>query len=330
MGEAHPPGRGAVGRTGTVLAAALAATLVWTPGAFAADPFGGGGAPFAQAWGDNEDGQLGTGDNAGSPVPVAVPEPAGIRSLAAGFAHSLALLEDGTVWAWGDNDNGQLGNGTLDDSTIPVQAWGVTRARAVAAGGDHSLAVVGEGRVLSWGDNFSGQLGNGTNIDSTTPVEVRALTGVTAVAAGLGHSLALAGDGTVWAWGGNASGQLGNGTLDDSTIPVRVRGLRGVTGISTSEDHNLALTSSCGCGHSGLPSGPSCRCGGRPGGLPGGGEDDAGDKVGPGGVVHAWGGNGEGRLGNGATADSNVPVAVTATSGRVGLIAAGGEHSLAG
>jgi alpha-tubulin suppressor-like RCC1 family protein len=190
--------------------------------------------------------------------------------------------------------------------------------------------VVRDGRVRAWGDNFSGQLGNGTNIDSTTPVEVQALTGVKTVAAGLGHSLALGGDGTVWSWGDNASGQLGNGTTADSTIPVQVQGLRGVTAISTAEEHNLALMSSCDCGDAGLASRLSCRCGG-PVGPVGTGEDDPGDEPeGAGSVVHAWGENGEGQLGNGATADSSVPVAVTTVSARAGLIAAGGEHSLAG
>ena len=34
------------------------------------------------------------------------------KTIAAGFAHSLVLKTDGTVWASGGNRNGQLGDGT--------------------------------------------------------------------------------------------------------------------------------------------------------------------------------------------------------------------------
>ena len=44
-----------------------------------------------------------------------------MATIAAGLYHSLALKQDGTVWAWGDNDYGQLGDGTTEDRSTPVQ-----------------------------------------------------------------------------------------------------------------------------------------------------------------------------------------------------------------
>ncbi|NOK34438.1 hypothetical protein HMI49_14645 [Corallococcus exercitus] len=41
--------------------------------------------------------------------------------LAAGDHHTLALKQDGTVWAWGSNVSGQLGDGTQTDRLTPVQ-----------------------------------------------------------------------------------------------------------------------------------------------------------------------------------------------------------------
>jgi len=39
----------------------------------------------------------------------------------AGGYHSIALRQDGTVWAWGNNGNGRLGNGSIFNQHSPVQ-----------------------------------------------------------------------------------------------------------------------------------------------------------------------------------------------------------------
>ena len=66
----------------------------------------------------------------------------GVSAIAAGGVHSLALKNDGTVWAWGYNRFGQLGNGTNTDSITPVQVSNLTGVTAVAGGDNRSLAVV--------------------------------------------------------------------------------------------------------------------------------------------------------------------------------------------
>ena len=48
----------------------------------------------------------------------------GVIALAAGNAHSLALKNDGTVWAWGRNYSGQLGNGVTNDNAPAALASG--------------------------------------------------------------------------------------------------------------------------------------------------------------------------------------------------------------
>jgi alpha-tubulin suppressor-like RCC1 family protein len=93
---------------------------------------GGGG----WGWGDNRYGQLGDG----SPltcVPGQTVNLAGVRSIAGGYWHSLALKDDGTVWAWGYNGNGQLGNGTTPTATFPLrfqpsrEAWPSRRVTVI-------------------------------------------------------------------------------------------------------------------------------------------------------------------------------------------------------
>jgi hypothetical protein len=96
--------------------------------------------------------------------------------VSAGKVHSLALAEDGTVWAWGDNYNGQIGNGTdYNTNVMPAQVSGLPSAPskavlvAVAPGMYHygenpsSYAVMDDGVMWAWGSNSGGQLGYGPN-----------------------------------------------------------------------------------------------------------------------------------------------------------------------
>ena len=235
----------------------------------------------ASAWGRGNYGDLGNGyhegsEYANSPVPVEVQGLTGVRSVAAGGADSLALLEDGTVDAWGENSFGQLGNGTEMDSDVPVAVSGLSGVTAITAGRGNNLALLGNGKVMAWGWNSSGQLGIGTTTNSDVPVEIKGLSGVTAVAAGYDHSLALLSDGTVMAWGTNQVGELGDGTTGEgSDVPVAVSGLNEVAAIAAGYSYSLALLKN--------------------------------------GTVMAWGDGEQGELGTGASIEhSDVPVAVCA------------------
>ncbi|OPH62099.1 hypothetical protein BC351_02345 [Paenibacillus ferrarius] len=95
-----------------------------------------------------------------------------IIAIDAGSMHTLALKQDGTVWAWGNNENGQVGNLSNVNSSVPVnvlnQDGNIFRnAVAISAGGDntgHSLAMKKDGSIIAWGTNEAGQLGNGKNV----------------------------------------------------------------------------------------------------------------------------------------------------------------------
>ena len=95
------------------------------------------------AWGDNSNGQLGTGDysNRSSPVTVV----GGITNwsqVAGGGFHSLGVTSAGIAYAWGSGSNGQLGTGNTTNTVSPVTvAGGITNWSQVAAGGNHSLGV---------------------------------------------------------------------------------------------------------------------------------------------------------------------------------------------
>jgi alpha-tubulin suppressor-like RCC1 family protein len=226
------------------------------------------------AWGSNDRGQLGIGsvDAAFHAFVTSVEGLRNVVAIAAGSAHSVALLADGTVWAWGANDLGQLGDGTTIDRDypLPVKRSGLPiLAKAIAAygGGDHTLALAPDGTVWAWGWNYTGQIGDGSLTNQTEVVQTqwhhapgthRPISGVKAVAAGRYHSLALFAHGHVFGWGLNDDGQLGDGGTDPlhqpygdhpvvSVMPPdeiglqRAYALESVTAIAAGERHSLAL-----------------------------------------------------------------------------------------
>lgn len=129
-------------------------------------------------WGLNGAGQLGNrvaggtfGDEPGemgsSLVPVALGQ--GAKRVAAGTAHTCALLGDGTVKCWGDNSAGQLGLEDLairpDPSSAPIQLG--RRALDVVTGNTHTCALLDDGTVKCWGGNEYGQCGTPTGHGGT-------------------------------------------------------------------------------------------------------------------------------------------------------------------
>jgi alpha-tubulin suppressor-like RCC1 family protein len=161
-------------------------------------------------------------------------------AVSAGGNHTLALGDDGSLWAWGCNGSGQLGDGTNTTRIRPVLID--TGYSAISAGYSHSIGLKTDGTLWTWGYNQQGQLGDGTLIDKNIPVQIGS--NYKAISAGKfglygEHSLALKTDGTLWAWGYNQRGQLGDGTLVDRTIPVKIG--TGFTAISAGGEHSLAL-----------------------------------------------------------------------------------------
>jgi alpha-tubulin suppressor-like RCC1 family protein len=95
------------------------------------------------AWGNGFLGQLGDGtyvNKRTTPVEVSNLDGAQLKAIAVG-GHSLALKDDGTMWAWGDNRYGQVGIGSdIMGINAPMQVSGLDGVKVVAAGSYHSLA----------------------------------------------------------------------------------------------------------------------------------------------------------------------------------------------
>lgn len=155
-------------------------------------------------------------------------------SISTGSNHSLALNDDGTVWAWGSNASGQLGDGTKTQRTTPVQVQNLSGVTKITSSDGNSLALKIDQTVWVWGNNYG-------NI----PRQISDLDSVIDIACGGNsynpHFLALKNDGTVWARGYNDYGQLGDGSTSNRSTPVQVQNLNDVKAISSGYYHSLAL-----------------------------------------------------------------------------------------
>jgi alpha-tubulin suppressor-like RCC1 family protein len=183
--------------------------------------------------------------------------PAVAVKIAAGQAHTCALLQDGRIKCWGENVYGEIGNpdasqplndsGTSPYVPIPTDVIGLGGvATDMAAGNAYACAVV-QGAVLCWGHNSSGELGNGNMIDQSLPTPVLGIVANASAAvtsASSTHTCAVLDGGSVWCWGDNANGQLGGTTVGgNSSVPQPVVGLdSGVAAIALGEEHTCAVS----------------------------------------------------------------------------------------
>jgi alpha-tubulin suppressor-like RCC1 family protein len=183
----------------------------------------------AFCWGDNYDGQLGTGTSASSTsnlLPVA--GSLTFRSISVGEHHVCGLTAAGAAYCWGLNYYGALGNGTTANALAPVPVAGGLTFADVSAGAMHTCAVTAAGAAYCWGYNGNGQLGNGTTSDSplTTPTPVTGGITFASVSAGEGFTCGIAVGGAMYCWGSNGYGQLGTGVFGGPSVtaPMPVTG----------------------------------------------------------------------------------------------------------
>lgn len=177
------------------------------------------------SWGKNEGGALGISGIAERSKPgLASGTLPMVKDIAAGYDFSMALAEDGSIWAWGANGRGQLGDGTNTPRPFPAQASSVLSGiTAISAGYQHAMALDSQGRVWVWGYGGNGVLGQGAYEDLSTPIKMGGpVSNIVSISAGLWHTFAVAADGSAWACGYNNTGTLGDGSALERKTPVRV------------------------------------------------------------------------------------------------------------
>ncbi|MFD1824545.1 MULTISPECIES: RCC1 domain-containing protein [Mumia] len=131
--------------------------------------------------------------------------------VAAGWRHSVVLLDDGRLYGTGLNDLGQI-SGTGDRTTLMLMrplTTGVT-AVAISAGENHTVAIGSDGEAYAVGSNAWGQVGgialHRVSFASITDRVTPEVVGISATNSS--HTLVRTADGVARGIGRNSNNQL--------------------------------------------------------------------------------------------------------------------------
>ena len=193
-------------------------------------------------------------------------------SVAAGVVHTCGLTSGG-AYCWGDNYNGRLGaaTGSVAADSVPILVSGGLNLTAITVGANQSCAVTTNHVAYCWGANDNGELGTGGTTPSPTPTPVAGNLSFVSISAGFSDTCGVTTQNAVYCWGA----RMATGDTTRVTAPVLV----------ARSDTTLSFTS--------VSTGEQFACG-----------------LTVDGVVYCWGSNDFGQLGDGATVDTAMPVAV--------------------
>lgn len=172
----------------------------------------------------------------------------GIRRIAVGIKHGLAIDENHKLYVWGDGTYGEMGEdpdeeGAMSElpKTIPFFEKNNIRVTSVSAGYRHSIVVDVEGKIYSFGDNSKGQLASYEERVST-PAEVDCDFPVLAVFSGLNHNVLKTKDGRLYTWGGKNKFKSGKGNkMNFLEFMYEFKGKR-TSNIQAAQDNTIVVS----------------------------------------------------------------------------------------
>ena len=171
-----------------------------------------------------------------------------VKSISCGAWHSMALTEEGLLYAWGSNRYGQLGFGDkiTRDAPSVVPKSGEVAFQQASAGTQHTVMLAKDGMVWVCGRGKHGKLGMGDTsevCELTHLIKIRRVS-VKQVCCGLEHTVLVTHSGDVWTFGRGTHYQLGHGNTKNLNQPTLVDQLVcfWVDNAQAGEFHTLVMT----------------------------------------------------------------------------------------
>jgi alpha-tubulin suppressor-like RCC1 family protein len=122
------------------------------------------------AFGSNEFGELGLGDNEDKHTPFLI-QTQKAKHVSCGRNYGMIIDMNDNVWGFGSNEFGELGLGDNNNRNIPEQLfWNLeSKAKSISCGQVHTVMIDINNYVWTFGAGNDGQLGLGNNIDNNFP-----------------------------------------------------------------------------------------------------------------------------------------------------------------
>ena len=198
---------------------------------------------FLWTFGNNYNGQLGTGNKTNCYAPVKILNIPLVFSVSCGYEHTLIITKPNeNLWACGNNMFGQLCLKNQDDQ-ITFQATSFSFIARISAGYFHSLFQDNRGDIFSCGANNGGALVLGHfEHPQITPTKIPNLpSNITQFICGGSHNLFLDSEGNVFSVGMNDLGQLGLADTDKRCSLTQIENIPPIHTISCSGESSYLI-----------------------------------------------------------------------------------------
>jgi len=119
---------------------------------------------YIYAWGDNTNGEYGTGNTTASTIPLLTDTNSSFVKFACGDNHTVAINSYGELYSWGSNSLGQLGDGTTNDTLTPIKIGTSNDWVDIQTSINNNFALNSSGKIYAWGSSYgsSPTIMNGT------------------------------------------------------------------------------------------------------------------------------------------------------------------------
>ena len=204
-------------------------------------------------WGNNDCGQLGSGNNQNTNIPKQVPNLTNIQNLSCGNRFTICIDLEGNIWSFGQNNSGQLGIGNTTNQNSPQKIENIPPMSLISCGYSHTLCISQSQELWSFGSNSHSELCiKSKKIKEISPNQTK-INEIISISCGYCYSMFQKKDGLIYTCGYNGWGQLGIGSTTDQKKPILLPNQINISKFQCGYGHSLFLDENgnvYGCGYS--------------------------------------------------------------------------------